>query len=90
MHPIDLSRIRTIPLRTRKNKIAFEHFARPPQSGRPFVDFLTSLPKILAGEDFREVEEAIVMAHRTGVQWWECLEPAFLAGTTVLNLRILN
>ena len=66
MHPIDLSRIRTIPLQARENKVALGRFARPPQSGRTFADFLTSLPKILAGEDFRKVVEAVVTAHRNG------------------------
>jgi hypothetical protein len=66
MQPIDLSRIRTIPLQTRKNKVALERFARPPQPGRSFADFLSSLPKILAGEDFRKVVEAIVKTHRNG------------------------
>ncbi len=66
MRPIDLSRIRTIPLRGRGNKVALEEFAQPPQVGRSFADFLASLPHVLTGEDFRWVVEAVVTAHRSG------------------------
>jgi hypothetical protein len=64
MHPVDLSRVRRVPLKTRGNKVALGRFAGPPQPGRSFADFLTSLPKILAGEDFVQVVEAIIRAHR--------------------------
>jgi hypothetical protein len=66
MRPIDLTQIRTIPLQTRQNKVAMERFARPPQAGRSFAEFLSSLPHILAGEDFRNVVDAVVTAHRNG------------------------
>lgn len=66
MRPVDLSRVRTIPLETRDNKVALCQFARPPQAGRSFADFLASLPGILAGGDFRAVVNALVAAHRAG------------------------
>jgi len=66
MRPVDLSQIHTIPLQTRQNKVLLERFARPPQVGRTFVDFLASLPGILAGDDFRNVVAAIVRAHQNG------------------------
>jgi hypothetical protein len=61
---IDLSRVHTIPLQTRSSKVALERFAQPPKAGRSFAEFIESLPKILTGEDFRAVVEAIVTAHR--------------------------
>lgn len=64
MQPVDLSRIRTIPLETRASKVAQARFARPPCAGRSFADFAASLPAILAGEDFRRVVEAIATASR--------------------------
>jgi deoxyhypusine synthase len=64
VQPIDLSKVRTIPLRSRSNKVERERFARPSQRGRSFVDFFASLPGILAGNDLRSVVEAIVAAHR--------------------------
>jgi hypothetical protein len=64
--PIDLSRVRTIPLRTRANKVAVDRFARPVRKGQSVTDFLAGLPTILAGDDFRAVVEAIVTARRNG------------------------
>ena len=66
MRPIDFSQVRTIPLQTRQSKVALERFAQPPQAGRSFAEFIESLPKILTGEDFRAVVEAIVTAHYNG------------------------
>ncbi|HUY91141.1 MAG TPA: adenylyltransferase/cytidyltransferase family protein [Pirellulales bacterium] len=64
MQPADLSRVRTIPLETRANKVALERFARPPRAGASFADFAASLPAILAGEEFRQVVQAITAACR--------------------------
>src|SRR5260370_15824765 len=64
MEPIDLKRVRTVPLQARKNKVAWEQFARPPQPGCSFAEFLASLPHILAGQDFREVVRAVVTARQ--------------------------
>lgn len=64
MDPVDLSRVRTIPLQTRANKVNRAAFAAPPVRGRSFADFLSSLPDIYAGQDLRAVVEAIVQARR--------------------------
>ncbi len=61
--PIDLSRVRTIPLTTRPNKVALTKFARPPVKGQSVTDFVAGLPHILAGDDFRAVVDAVVQAH---------------------------
>jgi hypothetical protein len=66
LRPIDLSRVRTIPPQARENKVTVQKFAQPPRPGRGFADFLTSLPQILAGDDFRRVVEAIATAHENG------------------------
>lgn len=62
--PVDLSRIKTVPLPERRNKVALDRFARPPKKGKTFAEFMESLPRILAGEDFRAVVEAIAKARR--------------------------
>jgi len=64
--PVDLTQVHTIPLQTRPNKVAMARFAQPPKAGRSFAEFLATLPGILAGQDFREVVDAIVAAHRNG------------------------
>jgi len=66
MQPVDLNRVRTIPLEARPNKVALTGFAQPPKAGRSFAEFLAGLPGILVGNDFREVVAAIVAARRNG------------------------
>jgi hypothetical protein len=65
-HPVDLSRVQTVPLKSRGNKVALERFGRPPQSGRSCADFVDALPGILAASSFRKVVNAIVTARRNG------------------------
>ncbi len=62
--PVDLSRVRTVPLATRPNKVSAENFARPPVKGQSAADFLAGLPHIFAGNDFRAVVNAVVAARR--------------------------
>jgi hypothetical protein len=64
--PVDLTRVRTVPLQTRPNKVSRSNFARPPRKGQTAADFLAGLPGILAGADFRRVVEAVVRARRNG------------------------
>ncbi len=66
MQPVDLSRVRTVPLSTRPNKVNLEWFARPPRVGQSFADFFGGLPSILAGGDIRAVVAAVVAARRRG------------------------
>ena len=61
----DLSRVRTVPIGLRPNKVRAEEFAKPPAaSGHGFVDFLDSLPDVLVARDFARVVDAIVGAVR--------------------------
>jgi hypothetical protein len=62
--PVDLSRVRTVPLAARPNKVSAAHFARPPVRGQSAADFLAGLPHIFAGNDFRAVVNAVVAARR--------------------------
>ncbi len=66
MYPVDLRRVRTIPLKQRPNKVDRERFARSPRPGQSFAEFLASLPNVLAGEDLRTVVQAIVVARQAG------------------------
>ena len=64
----DLSRVRTVPIAQRPNKVRAEEFAAPAGADRSFGAFLRSLPDVLAARDFRRVVDAIVRAaHRRGV-----------------------
>jgi len=59
---IDLSKIRTIHLDSRKCKVSIKDFASLPKKGSSFKSFYDSLPNILAARDFKGVVEAIVAA----------------------------
>lgn len=63
--PFDFSHARTYPLAERKSKVTVHEFATLPKGDR-FSDFLDSIPKILAGSDFRVAAAAIVRAVRSG------------------------
>lgn len=62
----DLSRLKTVPVATRPNKVDAALLARPPRSpvrsDQSFATFLDSLPSILAAQDLRYVVDQIVAA----------------------------
>lgn len=60
----DLSKIRTVPVTGRGNKVRSEDFARPPVGDRSFGAFINSLPQILEAKSFLAVTDAIVDAVR--------------------------
>ncbi len=60
----DLSKVRTIPVAARPNKVNASEFATPPQDDRSFAAFVRSLPDVLKAADFRRVVDAVVQAHR--------------------------
>ena len=64
MQPVDLKHVRMIPLRERANKVDLRRFAKPPRKGQTCAAFLDSLPRILFGQDVREVVNAIVLARK--------------------------
>jgi hypothetical protein len=61
---VDLSRVRTVPIERRPNKVAASEFASPPGRDRSFAAFLDSLPDVLVARDFRAVVAAIASAAR--------------------------
>ena len=61
---IDPSRIRTVPLSHRANKVSATDFAQPPGGRGDFAAFLDSLPHILEAQSFLAVVDALVAAAR--------------------------
>ncbi len=60
---IDTSKVRTVPVGERPNKVRAEDFATPPPQRVPsFTDFLESLPDILEARSFNAVVDAMVTA----------------------------
>jgi hypothetical protein len=64
--PIDLTPLRTYSLAERPSKVTVADFARPCGRGASLRAFLDSLPRVLAGEDFRAIVASIHRARRRG------------------------
>jgi hypothetical protein len=60
----DLSKVRTIPVAGRPNKVSAAESAAPPGDDRSFGAFVRALPDALKAADFRKVVDAVVAAHR--------------------------
>jgi hypothetical protein len=60
----DLSKVRTVPVAARPNKVDTADFAGAPGKDRSFGAFLASLPDVLRARDFRRVVDAIAGAVR--------------------------
>src|SRR5471030_2549391 len=60
----DLSRVRTVPIAKRPNKVRAEEFSSPPGDDRSFAAFLRALPDVLVARDFLLVADAIAAAAR--------------------------
>lgn len=70
----DVSRLRTVPVAERPNKVEAGQFAAPPPADaehRTFARFLKGLPRILQAESFLRVADAIACAarRRRAVVW---------------------
>jgi len=62
--PLKLSEVRTYPLASRRSKVSVADFARLPRARASVAEWVESLPKILAGNDFRGVVDALERARR--------------------------
>jgi deoxyhypusine synthase len=60
----DFSKIRTVPIARRGNKVSASDLAQPPASDRSFHAFLDSLPNILEAQSFNAVVAALIAATR--------------------------
>ncbi len=64
--PISLDNIQSYPLKERSSKVGIKDFGEPWKSGGNLRHWIHSLPKILAGNDFRKVVNNIVHATQAG------------------------
>jgi hypothetical protein len=62
----DLSRVTTVPVAGRRNKLDPSLLAAPPTSDRSFAAFLAALPDVLAARDLRAVIAGVAAAARGG------------------------
>ena len=63
---IDVSGAKTYPIEKRKNKVSIDDFARVCEADAPVGEWLSYLPRILAGVDLRAVINAVVDAVKKG------------------------
>ncbi|MCL4558798.1 MAG: hypothetical protein M1491_09300 [Deltaproteobacteria bacterium] len=68
VEPIDLKRVKTSSIKTRKNKVKVADFSLPYKKGWTVRQFLDSLPRILKTEELRASAEAIVTAQKNNRQ----------------------
>jgi hypothetical protein len=61
---VDLSRVTTVPVAGRRNKVDPTLLAIPPDQDRSFSTFLSSLPHILAAKELRAVIDGVASAAR--------------------------
>jgi hypothetical protein len=64
--PIDLDRIRTVPLDTRPSLVETSAFGRVSLPGAEFQKLLDAIPRVHAGLTFRTLVDAVARAHRGG------------------------
>jgi hypothetical protein len=64
--PINVTELKTYPLKKRRSKVRVADFARPWRRGDSFNRFYRSLPDILGVTTLRAVVHAIATAHRKG------------------------
>lgn len=61
---LDFSKIKTYPISKRKSKVTVSQFGSPCQPNVAMGEFFSSLPDILAGNDFKAVVSSIVTARK--------------------------
>lgn len=64
--PLDFAGLKTVSLHERGGKVKIADFATAYAKGSGVDGLLASLPRILAGESFREVVEAVAAARKNG------------------------
>ncbi|MGH7856184.1 MAG: hypothetical protein ACREQY_02565 [Candidatus Binatia bacterium] len=63
---IDLSRVRTYPLASRKSKVGLQALGRPLRPGATVSDLIEGLPDVLAARDLRGAAAELARRHRDG------------------------
>lgn len=78
---LDITKIKTYPVKRRHSKVKLAEFARPPRKGLRFKEFYLGLPGILKARDLAAVVGAIVKARRGGRR----RSVVFMAGAHVIK-----
>lgn len=70
-HPLQIDNVRTYPLGKRRSKVSVDNFARVSRRGTSLAEWVSTLPQILAANDFRAVVAALEKsrARRKQIIW---------------------
>ncbi len=66
LNPISLDGVKSYPLKERVSRVKIDDFGEPWRHGGDMAQWIKSLPKILAGNDFRKIVNNIVRAVQSG------------------------
>ena len=66
LRPLELDKVKTYPLASRKSKVNLEDFAKPLANNLSLDDFLDGLPRVLAVQSLRELVERMQRARERG------------------------
>ena len=71
LRPLSLDGVTTYPLATRESKVSRSQLARPHRRGGSLASFISSLPRVLAGDTLRELRDAVLRARakRRPIVW---------------------
>lgn len=61
---LNITKVKTYSVKSRKSKVRGEDFARPPLKKRSFLDFYSSLPNILKAREIRQIVDALARARQ--------------------------
>lgn len=64
--PLDLSKVRTYPLKKRTSKVRQSYLGKKVQTGARLRSFIKGLPDILAAQNLKEIARRTARAHRSG------------------------
>ncbi len=69
--PLDLSGLRTYPLKSRKSKVGMDDLGAVPKAGQSFREFWDGLPGVLAARDLKELVRSMKAARdrKRGLIW---------------------
>ena len=59
LKPLDLDKVKTYPLASRRSKVNLQDFAKPISGNASLSDFLSSLPNVLGGQSIREIADRV-------------------------------
>jgi len=66
LNPISLDGVKSYPLKERASRVKIDDFGEPWRFGGNMGEWIKSLPRILAGNDFRKIVNNIVRAAQSG------------------------